>query len=679
MSAPACNRRGMYEDFDRCYRAVQSKDSRFDGWFVTAVLTTGIYCRPSCPVRPPFARNVRFYPTAAAAQREGFRACKRCRPDASPGSPEWNVRGDVVARAMRLIADGTVDRDGVTGLAARVGYTTRQLERLLQAEVGANPLALARAQRTQTARVLIETTDLPFGDVAFAAGFSSIRQFNDTLMAVSRTDPDGPARNGRERASVRGDATGSGVLTLRLPVRTPFAYEGVFGHLAASAVPGVEEVRDGAFRRTLRLASGNGVVSLTPQPDHVLCELMLDDFRDLSTAIARCRRLLDLDADPEAVVDALSADAHLSRAGRQGSGPTDPPHRRRVRVGAPGGHRTTDLGEGGADARRTSRAAYGSPIDDPNVLSHTFPERRAARGDRSGAPRVPEVPPADLHRSDSGASRRGRRPRPRLRLEPRPTTTAGAARYRTVDRGGHRDAGARRPGRLSRSPISVCSPRPRHSVCRRIPAHSRNTAPAGDRGGRMPLNTFGRRWITTSTSGRPRRPRRRSDGHRVLPHRRQPRRPAHAGRRERSTAASADGRSDLRTEPRRLGSRRRGVRRRRRATGGVFRRRTDGLRPRSRLGRHGIPTSASGRHCVTIPYGETRSYGAIAAQIGSPGASRAVGLANGHNPIGSSCRATGSLAQMAASPDMAADWIERSIFSKWRRIARLPSRRYSTD
>ena len=174
----------MHDDFDRCYRAVQSKDARFDGWFVTAVLTTKIYCRPSCPVRPPYARNMRFYPTAAAAQQAGFRACKRCRPDASPGSPEWNVRADVVARAMRLIADGVVDREGVTGLAARLGYTTRQLERHLNDEVGAGPLALARAQRAQTARVLIETTDLPFGDVAFAAGFASIRQFNDTVRAV---------------------------------------------------------------------------------------------------------------------------------------------------------------------------------------------------------------------------------------------------------------------------------------------------------------------------------------------------------------------------------------------------------------------------------------------------------------------------------------------------------------
>lgn len=363
----------MYEDFDRCYRAVQSKDSRFDGWFVTAVLTTKIYCRPSCPVRPPFARNVRFYPTAASAQRADFRACKRCRPDASPGSPEWNVRGDVVARAMRLIADGTVDRDGVSGLAARVGYTTRQLERLLQAEVGANPLALARAQRTQTARVLIETTDLPFGDVAFAAGFSSIRQFNETIAGVCALTPTAL----RQRALTRfgpARSTGAGVVTLRLPVRTPFAYEGLFGHLAASAVAGVEEVRNGAYRRTLRLASGNGVVSLTPRPDHVQCELVLDDFRDLSTAIARCRRLLDLDADPEAVVDALSYDTHMSALVAKAPGQRIP--------------RTVDESElalrvviGQQISMKAARThagrlveTYGTPIDDANgELTHVFP------------------------------------------------------------------------------------------------------------------------------------------------------------------------------------------------------------------------------------------------------------------------------------------------------------------
>ena len=362
----------MHEDFERCYRAVQSKDARFDGWFVTAVLTTRIYCRPSCPVRPPFARNVRFYPTAAAAQRAGFRACKRCRPDASPGSPEWNVRGDVVARTMRLIADGTVDREGVGGLAAHLGYTTRQLERLLQAEVGAGPLALARAQRAQTARVLIETTQLPFGDVAFAAGFSSIRQFNDTVRLVFESTPTAL----RKRAAVRfgSDTASPGTVCLRLPVRTPFAYEGAFGHLAAGAVPGCEEVRDNAYRRSLRLPSGSAVVTLTPAVDHVRCLLVLDDFRDLTTAIARCRRLLDLDADPEAVVDALSRDSDLCPVVAKAPGQRIP--------------RTVDEAEFAVravlgqqvstKAARTHAArlvtAYGRPINDPaGALTHTFP------------------------------------------------------------------------------------------------------------------------------------------------------------------------------------------------------------------------------------------------------------------------------------------------------------------
>jgi len=362
----------VHEDFERCYRAVQSKDARFDGWFVTAVLTTRIYCRPSCPARPPVVRNVRFYPTAAAAQRAGFRACKRCRPDASPGSPEWNVRDDIVARTMRLIADGTVDRDGVNGLADQVGYTTRQLERLLQAELGAGPLALARAQRAQTARVLIETTDLPFGDVAFAAGFSSIRQFNDTVRLVFESTPTAL----RKRAALRcGSATTSpGTVSLRLPVRTPFAYEGVFGHLAAGAVPGCEEVRDGAYRRTLRLPSGSALVTLTPGVDHVRCLLVLDDFRDLTTAIARCRRLLDLDADPEAVVEALTGDPDLGPVVAKAPGQRIP--------------RTVDEAElavrailGQQVSTKAARthvgrlvAAYGQPVHDAEgTLTHTFP------------------------------------------------------------------------------------------------------------------------------------------------------------------------------------------------------------------------------------------------------------------------------------------------------------------
>ncbi|MEY2959430.1 MAG: putative 3-methyladenine glycosylase, partial [Actinomycetota bacterium] len=171
-------------DPDRCYRAAQSRDARFDGWFFVAVRTTGIYCRPSCPAITPKRSNVEFHRTAAAAQGRGFRACKRCRPDATPGSPEWDLRGDAVARAVRSIADGVVDRDGVPGLARRLGYSERHLHRMLVAELGAGPLALARAQRAQTARLLVETTDLAFTDVAFAAGFGSVRQFNDTIREV---------------------------------------------------------------------------------------------------------------------------------------------------------------------------------------------------------------------------------------------------------------------------------------------------------------------------------------------------------------------------------------------------------------------------------------------------------------------------------------------------------------
>jgi AraC family transcriptional regulator of adaptative response / DNA-3-methyladenine glycosylase II len=362
----------VHEDFDRCYRAVQSKDQRFDGWFVTAVRTTRIYCRPSCPVRPPLAKNMSFYPTAAAAQQAGYRACKRCRPDASPGSPEWDVRADLVARAMRLIADGTVDREGVTGLAGRLGYSTRQLERLLRAEVGAGPLALARAQRAQTARLLIETTDLGFADLAFGAGFSSVRQFNDTVREVFATTPTELRRRAKP-----GDPTTSatGGLAFRLPFRTPFEPGNLFGHLVATAVPGVEEHRGGAYRRTLRLPNGTGIVALRPTPDHVACQLLLDDLRDVPTAIARCRRLLDLDADPEAVDEVLSADPALAAAVRKVPG-------RRV-------PRTVDeaelairvvLGQQVSTAAARTHAGrlvarHGGTVTDPlGGLTHTFPE-----------------------------------------------------------------------------------------------------------------------------------------------------------------------------------------------------------------------------------------------------------------------------------------------------------------
>jgi AraC family transcriptional regulator of adaptative response / DNA-3-methyladenine glycosylase II len=364
----------MYEDVERCVRAVQSKDARFDGWFYIAVVTTGIYCRPSCPVVPPKVDNMRFYPSAAAAQQAGFRACKRCRPDASPGSPQWNVRADLVARAMRLIADGVVDREGVPGLAARLGYSIRQIQRQLLAELGAGPLALARAQRAQTARLLIETSSLPMSDVAFAAGFASVRVFNDTVREVFALAP----TELRARAARRNPPTTSGSLLLRLPFRAPLCPDNLFGHLAATAVPGVEEWREGSYRRTLRLPHGYGVANLRPMPDHIECRLALTDLRDLSTGIARCRWLLDLDADPVAADDLLRSDLMLAPLVEKNPG-------RRV-------PRTVDAAElairavlgqqVSIKAAQTHAArlvaAYGEPVaDSRGSLTHLFPTTEA--------------------------------------------------------------------------------------------------------------------------------------------------------------------------------------------------------------------------------------------------------------------------------------------------------------
>lgn len=320
------------EDFESCYRAVQSHDPRFDGWFFVAVTTTGVYCRPSCPAVTPKANHVAFYPSAAACQKAGYRACRRCRPDATPGSPEWNNRGDVVGRAMRLIADGVVDREGVAGLASRLGYSARQLQRQLVAEVGAGPLALARSQRAQVARLLLETTDLPCGEVAFAAGFGSIRQFNDTIRAIYALSPTAVRGNRRPagRATAgRGPGSGSGVagagrapwsvgrlgqINLRLAYRAPFFGAGLLAFLGQRAIAGVEQWDGHEYRRTLSLPHGAGLVAVSEDAGFIRCRLALGDLRDLGTAVQRTRRLLDLDADPVAIAEHLGRDPRLAPA-----------------------------------------------------------------------------------------------------------------------------------------------------------------------------------------------------------------------------------------------------------------------------------------------------------------------------------------------------------------------------
>ena len=294
----------MHEDFNGCYRAVSSRDARFDGRFVTAVRTTGIYCRPSCPAQTPRRENVRFFPRAAAAAAAGFRACKRCRPDAAPGSRDWDVRADLAARALRGIEGGVVDTEGVPGLARRLAVSERHLHRTLIREIGVGPLALARTRRAQTARMLIEHTSLPLTTVAFSAGFASVRQFNDVMRREFGVAPS----DLRRAPAPVGDATGT--LTLRLALRTPYADRALLQWLGARAVAGVEEIVDGHYRRTI----GGAVVDVAPQADagHVLARIDVEDVAKVADVVTRIRRLFDLDADPASVDAVLGADPLLA-------------------------------------------------------------------------------------------------------------------------------------------------------------------------------------------------------------------------------------------------------------------------------------------------------------------------------------------------------------------------------
>ena len=373
----------MILDDEQCYRAAQSRDSRFDGCFFTAVKTTGIYCRPSCPAMTPKRHNVEFFVTAAAAQQHGYRACKRCRPDASPGSPEWNVRADVVGRAMRLIADGLVDREGVGGLATRLNYSERQINRLLTTELGAGPLALARAQRAQTARTLIETTSMPITQVAFAAGFASVRQFNDTIREVFASSP-------TELRGSRQPTVAGGTLSVRLPYRAPFHSESIFGFLGDRAVPGVESWDGATYRRSLRLSHGNAVIAVSPGPsapgpNAVMCTLYLDNVADAQAAVQRCRRMLDLDADPDTVESHFADDPLLSTLIRKRPGLRSPGHPDGVELltRAVLGQQVSVKGARTLAARLV--AAIGEPLAVPvEGVTHTFPSAEAIAGCATG-------------------------------------------------------------------------------------------------------------------------------------------------------------------------------------------------------------------------------------------------------------------------------------------------------
>lgn len=296
-------------DVTACYRALRTRDARFDGRFFTAVLSTGIYCRPVCPARTPKRDNVRFYAHAAAAEAAGFRPCRRCRPETLPGSAPWRGTTTTVTRALRLIADGGLDRDDIDGLAARVGVGARHLRRLFLHHLGTPPLAVAQTRRLAFARKLIDETRLPMATVALAAGFASVRRFNTAVRTAYRQSPRELRHSSR---FVPRDASSD--VMLRLAYRPPYDWQSLRRFLAARAIPGLESVGPDGYRRSLRLGDQQVLVEVRHArgEHHLLARIRLADATQLLTVVACLRRMFDLDADPEAIARHLRRDARLA-------------------------------------------------------------------------------------------------------------------------------------------------------------------------------------------------------------------------------------------------------------------------------------------------------------------------------------------------------------------------------
>ncbi|HEX9695689.1 MAG TPA: AlkA N-terminal domain-containing protein [Actinomycetota bacterium] len=296
----------MELDGDRCYRALLSRDRRFDGRFFTGVTTTGIYCRPVCPAPTPKRANVRFYPTAAAAQAAGFRPCLRCKPEHSAGTPAWPAVPEPVSRALALIGSGALDDGSVNDLAARVGVGGRQLRRLFDAHVGAAPLAVGRARRVHFAKRMLDETDRPVTEIAFAAGYGSVRSFNHDFAATFKRPPSEVRRTGR-----RGPA---GAIAMRLAYRPPLDWSSLASFVAVRATRGVEVVTADAYRRTIVAddAPGSIEIRFVPGEAHLMLTVTTASPARLLGIVERARRIADLGADPMSIADSLSGDAFMA-------------------------------------------------------------------------------------------------------------------------------------------------------------------------------------------------------------------------------------------------------------------------------------------------------------------------------------------------------------------------------
>ncbi len=304
----------MTLDHDICYRAVSSRDARFDGHFFTGVKTTGVYCRPVCPARTPKQVNLRFFQCAAAAEQAGFRPCLRCRPETSPGSPAWLGSNTTVSRALRLIHDGALDFGSVDELADRLGLGARQLRRLFVEHLGATPIAIAQTQRAHFAKRLITETNLSMTAIAHCAGFSSVRRFNATVKRVFDRTPSQMRHTGKRRPHTVSGTTAEPVgLSLRLPYRQPFDWSGLARFLAARAIPGVEIVASGSYLRTFEAGGVVGILEVKPVPDSPWLQLTVDTppTRELMRISEKIRRQFDLRADPQTIGRHLGEDALL--------------------------------------------------------------------------------------------------------------------------------------------------------------------------------------------------------------------------------------------------------------------------------------------------------------------------------------------------------------------------------
>ena len=288
---------------DACYRAIETRDPRFDGRLFVGVRTTGVYCRPICPARTPLRANVIFFPTAAAAQEAGFRPCLRCRPETSPDLGAWRGTSNTVRRALRLIEDGALDAAEVGALADRLGVGERQLRRLFRQHLGASPAAVAQTRRVLLAKQLIHDTRLPMAQVALAAGFGSVRRFNETFQQLYARPP----RTLRRSTAADEPVGAGGAVRVLLAYRSPYDWEGLLTFLAARAIPGVETVHAGRYARTIGLAGAQGTVTVEPaEGDRLAAIIRFPALGALPAIIARVRRVFDLSADP------LAIDAHLA-------------------------------------------------------------------------------------------------------------------------------------------------------------------------------------------------------------------------------------------------------------------------------------------------------------------------------------------------------------------------------